>query len=148
MNVELKAANPVFLAVLNGSFFFAADLLKKLNFEYEISFVKIGSYSGLQSGPDLKTLVGLDENLTGRNVVIIEDIIDTGRTMNEIVRQLKEIHVFDIKIATLVIKPGSLAFAVKPDYTGFETPDDFLIGYGLDFNKQGRHFRDIYKIKI
>lgn len=147
MNKELKDSDPVFLPVLNGSFYFASDLLKQINFDYEISFVKIASYSGMKSGNNMKTLLGIDENLSGRNVVIIEDIIDTGRTIFKLQDQLKEIHVSDIKIASLIFKPRALKYNVNPDYSGFETGDEFLIGYGLDFDKKGRHYKDIYKLK-
>jgi hypoxanthine phosphoribosyltransferase len=145
MNVELNDTEPVFLAVLNGAFFFVADLLKHINFTCEISFVKIASYQGLESGTH-QTLIGLDENLEGRNVVVVEDIIDSGQTMFRLVQELKEIAVADIKIATLILKPNAVRYPVAPDYIGFETPEDFLIGYGLDYNKKGRHYKDIYKL--
>jgi hypoxanthine phosphoribosyltransferase len=146
INAELKDTNPVFIVVLNGAFFFAADLLKKINFDYEVSFVKIASYDGLTQGADQKTLIGLDENLEGRHVVLIEDIMDSGKTMFEISGQLKEIPVSDLKIATLIFKPNSIRYPIAPDFAGFEVPDDFLVGYGLDYNKRGRHYRDIYKL--
>jgi hypoxanthine phosphoribosyltransferase len=146
MNRELREAEPLFLVVLNGAFFFAADLLKELSFPYEVSFVKLASYEGMQSAGTMNTLIGLDEKLAGRCVVIVEDIIDTGRTISALIEQLRQMHVSDIKIATLILKPGSLQHAVRADYTGFEAPDEFLIGFGLDFNKKGRHFRDIFKI--
>jgi len=147
MNKELRDTNPVFLPILNGSFFFASDLLRDIDFTYELSFVKISSYEGLQSGPELKMLIGLDESLANRNIIIVEDIVDSGKTIFELKKQLKEIHVSDIKVATLVLKPASLTYPVTPDYVGFEAADEFLIGYGLDFDKKGRHFKDIYKIK-
>ena len=146
MNRAFAQSYPVFLPVLNGSFFFAADLMKRVDFEYEISFIKIASYSGLKSTDNIQTLIGFDENLARRNVVIIEDIIDTGKTMSELVKRLKEMHVSDIKIATLILKQGSLKYPVKPDFTGFEVENDFLVGYGLDYDKRGRHFKDIYKL--
>ncbi len=147
MNRDLTNTDPVFLAILNGSFYFASDLLKNIDFPYEISFVKIASYTGMNPGENMKTLIGVDENLGGRNIVIIEDIIDTGRTIFELSKQLKEIPVSDIKIASLIFKPGALKYNVKPEYVGFEAADDFLIGYGLDFDRKGRHYKDIYKLK-
>jgi len=146
MNEELAGTQPVFLAVLNGAFFFASDLLKRIDFEYEVSFVKVASYAGMESGKELKTLLGLDESLAGRTVVVIEDIIDTGKTIFELTGQLRNIGVSDIKIATLILKPGAVKFPIAAQYVGFEVPDAFLIGYGLDFNKQGRHYRDIYQV--
>jgi hypoxanthine phosphoribosyltransferase len=146
MNTELQETDPVFLSILNGAFFFAADLLKHINFTCEISFVKIASYQGIESGTH-QTLIGLDENLEGRNVVVVEDIIDSGQTMFRLMQELKKIPVSDIKIATLILKPNAVKYPVSPDYIGFETPENFLIGYGLDYNKKGRHLKDIYKIK-
>ncbi len=144
---DFKDKNPVFLPVLNGAFYFASDLFKHIDFDYEVSFVKMSSYSGMQSGEKLYRLIGFDENLANRSIIIIEDIIDTGRTMYELGNQLKEIAVSDIKIASLIFKPGALKFNISPDYVGFESGNDFLIGYGLDFDKKGRHYKDIYKLK-
>jgi hypoxanthine phosphoribosyltransferase len=147
MNEELCTLNPLFLSVLNGSFFFAADLLKEIEFPCEISFVKVASYEGTQSTGRLSTLIGLDENIRGRNVVVLEDIVDTGKTVHELCRQLQETGAASVRIAALIVKPQALRYDVKVDYKAFEAADEFLIGYGLDYNKQGRHYRDIYKIK-
>lgn len=147
MNRELAELNPVFLAVLNGAFFFAADLMKEIDFSCELSFVKISSYRGMQSSGIAETLIGLDENLTGRHIIIVEDIVDTGNTMHDLTLKLQEINPASVRIATLILKPDALQKNIKPDYTGFEVPDEFLIGYGLDYDKQGRHYKDIYKIK-
>ena len=143
---DLGDKNPTFLAVLNGAFFFAADLFKALDFNCHISFVKIASYEGLSSSGQVRQLLGLDENLKGKHVVIIEDIVDTGHTMHDLLIDLKKLEPASVKVATLLMKPEALKFPVKPDYIGFEVPDLFLIGYGLDYNKEGRHFNDIYKI--
>jgi len=147
MNAELEGTSPVFLPILNGSFFFASDLLRSIDFPYEVSFVKIASYVGMNSDSSIRTLIGADESLAYRNIIIIEDIIDTGKTVFELCRQLKEIPVSDIKIASLIFKPESLKYDVSPDYFGFVASNDFLIGYGLDFDKKGRHYKDIYKLK-
>lgn len=147
MNLELAELNPVFLAVLNGAFFFAADLMKEICFPCELSFVKISSYRGMQSSGVAETLIGLDENLGGRNIVIVEDIVDTGNTMHDLTQKLEKIKPASVRIATLILKPDALQKNVPLDYIGYEVPDEFLIGYGLDYDKQGRHFKDIYKIK-
>ena len=144
---DLAGKNPLFLAVLNGSFFFAADLLKLLDFDCEISFVKVATYSGMQSTGSTKTLLGLEENITGRHVVVLEDIVDTGFTMYELIKMLNAQKPASLRIATLIFKPDALKHDVKLDYIGFSVPDDFLIGYGLDYNKQGRHYNHIYKLK-
>jgi hypoxanthine phosphoribosyltransferase len=146
MDKDLAALNPVFLAVLNGAFFFAADLLREVNFTYEISFVKIRSYTGMQSG-EATTLLGLDENLRARHVVVVEDIIDTGKTLYHLQEELKKINAESVRIASLVNKPDAIQYPVHVDYKGFDVPNDFLVGYGLDYDKQGRNFRDIYKLK-
>jgi hypoxanthine phosphoribosyltransferase len=147
MNKDFEGSAPVFLPILNGSFFFASDLLRSIDFPYEVSFVKIASYVGMNSDHSITTLIGADESLAYRNIIIIEDIIDTGRTVFELSNQLKEIPVSDIKIASLIFKPESLKYDVSPDYFGFVASNDFLIGYGLDFDKKGRHYKDIYKLK-
>lgn len=147
MHKDLSGQNPVFLCVLNGAFFFAADLLKEIDFPCEISFVKVSTYSGMQSTGQAKTLIGLDENLKGRHVVIVEDIVDTGYTMLQLTEMMKNLGVESLKIATLILKPTALKHDIKLDYTGFEVADEFLVGYGLDYNKQGRNYKHIYKIK-
>jgi hypoxanthine phosphoribosyltransferase len=101
----------------------------------------------LQSSGEAKTLIGLDENLSGRNVVVLEDIVDTGHTMQKLVEMLKDLGAAGVRVATLILKPSALKYDVKLDYTGFEVPDEFLVGYGLDYNKQGRNYKHIYKIK-
>jgi adenylate kinase len=148
MERELAGLNPVFLAVLNGAFFFAADLLKEFYFSYELSFVKISSYKGLKSVGESRTLIGLDENIDGRNVVVLEDIVDTGGTMSALMKQLEELNPASLRIATLILKPAAAKYKIPLDYVGFEVPDDFLVGYGLDYDSQGRNYKDIYKIKV
>jgi len=146
MNKELHDKNPLFIAILNGSFMFASDLFHKLNFPCEITFVKLASYSGTKSTETVRQLIGFDEDLKGRNVVIIEDIIDSGLTIERVLQQLKEMGAADVKIATLLFKPNAFKAGYKIDYTGLEIPNDFIVGYGLDYNKHGRNFKDIYKI--
>jgi hypoxanthine phosphoribosyltransferase len=146
METDLSALKPVFVTVLNGAFFFAADLLREVNFTYEISFVKIRSYTGMQSGT-ASTLLGLDENLRARHVVVIEDIIDTGKTLNNLQEELKKIGTASVRIASLVCKPDAMQYPIHIDYKGFDVPSIFLVGYGLDYDELGRNFRDIYKLK-
>lgn len=147
MNLDLKDKKPLFLAVLNGSFLFAADLFKKLTIDCEISFVKLASYEGTQSTEKVKKLIGLNENIKGRTIVVLEDIVDTGITINEMMSQLMEHEPTEIKIATLLFKPAAYIKRVHLDYVGFEVPKFFLLGYGLDYDGLGRNLNDIYKIK-
>lgn len=148
MNEKLKDEKPLFLSILNGSFMFAADLFKCITLpDAEISFVKMASYEGENSTGVVKELLGLNEDITGRTVVVLEDIVDSGNTIKQIIEQLKNKKVKEVKVATLLFKPESLKEKIKPDYVGFEIPDDFIVGYGLDYNGKGRNLIDIYKIK-
>ncbi len=146
MNTELHDKNPLFVAVLNGSFMFASDLFHKLEFPCEITFVKLASYSGTQSTKTVRQLIGIDEDIVGRNIVIIEDIIDSGLTIERVLAQMQMIGAADIKIATLLYKPNAFKGSYAIDYIGLEIGNDFIVGYGLDYDKQGRNFKDIYKI--
>lgn len=146
LNRDYKEKNPLFLCILNGSFIFAADLFKKIDFPCEISFVKMASYSGTKSTENVRQLIGFDENVTGRSIVIIEDIIDSGLTMERVLEQLNAIGAAEIKIASLLYKPDAFKGNYAVDYIGMEIPNDFIVGYGLDYNQQGRNFKDIYKI--
>lgn len=144
INIDLKDKKPLFLAVLNGSFIFAADLMKKVNLECEISFMKLASYDGTSSTGIIKQLIGINEEIKGRTVVIIEDIVDTGNTLSTIMEQLKDLNAAEIKIATLLFKPDAYTKTIPIDYTAIVVPNDFLIGYGLDYNGLGRNLADIY----
>ena len=146
MNKQLHDKNPLFVAVLNGSFMFASDLFHKLEFPCEITFVKLASYSGTQSTETVRQLIGIDEDIVGRNIVIIEDIIDSGLTIERVLAQMQMIGAADIKIATLLYKPNAFKGSYPIDYIGLEIGNDFIVGYGLDYDKQGRNFKDIYKI--
>ncbi len=146
MNNDLKGKTPLFLIILNGSFMFAADLLKRINMECETSFVKLASYVGTESTSEVKQLIGLNEDIKGRTVVIVEDIVDTGITMESLLEQLDWRKPADVKIATLLFKPNALIKNLKIDYIGMEIPNDFIIGYGLDYDGFGRNLPDIYKI--
>jgi len=146
INNDLKGQNPLFICVLNGSFIFAADLLKKINIDCEISFVKLASYQGTSSTGDVKTLIGLDCDIRDRAVVIIEDIVDTGNTIVTLVNQLSTYNPKGIKIATLLFKPDAYEKHIKIDYIALEVPNDFLVGYGLDYDGLGRNLESIYSL--
>ena len=147
INKDLKGENPLFICVLNGSFMFAADLMKNITIPSEITFVRVASYRGTTSTGALKEIYGLEEEIEGRTIVIVEDIVDTGNTMNLVIDQLNCDNPKEIKIATLLFKPNALKFEVKLDYVALEIPNDFIVGYGLDYNGYGRNLKDIYKIK-
>jgi len=144
INAELKDDLPVFLAVLNGSFMFASDLLKQVTIPCEISFVKLASYHGTSSSGHITELLGLAENLSDRTVVIVEDIVDTGLTIELLVDELNKKKVKKIKIATALLKPGSYKKNIKIDYVGLEIQNEFVIGYGLDYDGLGRNLKDIH----
>jgi hypoxanthine phosphoribosyltransferase len=144
MNRELAEKKPLFLAVLNGSFVFAGDLLRELDMECEISFVKLSSYTGTSSTGKVKELIGLDRDISGRTVVVIEDIVDTGVTLDTLYTQLRAMGPADIRTATLLFKPAAYTKAIKVDYPAIEVPNDFLVGYGLDYDGLGRNLADIY----
>jgi len=146
INNDLKGQNPLFICVLNGSFIFAADLLKKVNIDCAISFIKLASYQGTSSTGDVKTLVGLDEDVNDRVVVIIEDIVDTGNTIVALVEQLSAYNPKTIKIATLLYKPEAYDKDITIDYIALEVPNDFIVGYGLDYDGLGRNLENIYTI--
>lgn len=147
ISADLNYKNPLFLVVLNGAFMFAADLLKRFDFNCEISFVKLSSYVGTQSTSVVREIIGLDEVLRGRTVVILEDIIDTGITMWNTIPKLRQLEAKDVKLATLLFKPKAFQKDYKIDYIGMEIPNDFIVGYGLDYDGLGRNYPDIYKLK-
>lgn len=144
INENLKDEKPLFLVVLNGSFMFAASLLKEINFPCEISFVKLASYEGTKSTGSVNELIGLSDELSGRNIVILEDIVDTGETLLKIHQLLTNKQVNSIKVATLLFKPDSYKKNITVDYTCFKIPNDFVVGYGLDYDGFGRNLKDIY----
>jgi len=146
INADFEGKNPLFLAVLNGSFVFAADLLRKITIPCNISFVKFASYSGTSTTSEVKELIGLSENIKGRHVVIVEDIIDTGITMDLILNNLNKLEPAELKIACFCHKPDAFKKSFKIDYTGMNIPDAFIVGYGLDYDGWGRNLPDIYRI--
>ena len=146
MNADLKGKNPLFLIVLNGAFMFASDLLKRVEIPAQLSFVKVSSYCGTCSSGNVTELIGLNEDVKGRTVIIIEDIVDSGRTMYGMVEKLKSMGVGELRIATLFFKPEALRYDLKIDYAAMEIPNDFIVGYGLDYDGYGRNLRDIYTL--
>lgn len=146
INRDMTGKNPLFIAILNGSFMFVSDLFKKLTIPCEISFVKLSSYQGTQTTENVKTLIGLDENVKDRNIIIIEDIVDSGHTIEDILNNLKQYSPSDVRVATLLFKPRAYQKKIKLDYVGIEIPNDFIVGYGLDYDGEGRNLSDIYKI--
>ncbi|NQT77438.1 MAG: hypoxanthine phosphoribosyltransferase [Bacteroidetes bacterium] len=146
INKDMEGRDPLFLCVLNGAFIFASDLLKKVTVDCEISFVKLSSYVGTQTTNTVRELIGLDQMLSGRTVVIVEDIIDTGITMAYTLEKLRKLGASDVRIATLLFKPEAFKKNYAIDYVGIVIPNDFIVGYGLDYDGHGRNYPDIYKI--
>ncbi len=143
---DYKDKNPIFIAILNGAFIFAADLFKSLTIDAEISFIKLASYKGMKSSGQVITAIGLDIEIFDRHVVILEDIVDTGKTLNEFLPQLWHQQPASLKIVALLHKPDAALYPLKVDYTGFEIPDKFVVGYGLDYNGRGRNTASIYQL--
>lgn len=141
---DVKKSFPLFIVVLNGSFIFAADLVKLLKFPCEISFVKLASYQGTGSTGQVSELIGLTENIENRTVVIVEDIIDTGNTLEKLYELLKDKKAKEIKTVTLLFKPEAYKKTIPVDYVGIQIKNEFVVGYGLDYNGLGRNLRDIY----
>lgn len=146
INQDLADENPLFVSVLNGSFMFTSDLMKHLNMPCELSFVKLASYEGTSSTGKVKELVGLNNDITGRTVVIVEDIVDTGFTMERLIETLRQRNPKDIRIATLLVKPDKLQVKLDIHYVAMNIPNDFIVGYGLDYDGLGRNYRDIYTV--
>ena len=146
INRDLDGKNPLLLAVLNGSFIFAADLIRHITIPCEISFVKLASYQGTTSTGEIKEVIGLNEDLAGRTVVIVEDIIDTGLTMKRMIESLGTRNPASIHICSLLVKPDKLQVPLNIEYVAMEIPNDFIVGYGLDYDQQGRQLRDIYTV--
>ncbi|MBS1761413.1 MAG: hypoxanthine phosphoribosyltransferase [Bacteroidetes bacterium] len=143
---DYKDKRPLFIGILNGSFIFAADLFKKLQIEAEISFIKLASYKGTRSTGNVITSIGLDESLKGRHVIILEDIVDTGKTLKEFLPQLYDQQPASLKVTSLLHKPDALQHPIKIDYLGFNVPNKFLLGYGLDYDGLGRNLKEIYRL--
>ncbi len=143
---DYEGKNPIFIAILNGSFMFAADMFKSIKGPAEIVFIKLASYKGTKSTGNVITSIGLDEPLEGRHVVIIEDIVDTGNTLTKFLPQLYNQQPASLKIAALLQKPEALEHPLDVDYVGFSVPNKFLLGFGLDYDGQGRNLAEIYQL--
>ena len=147
INHDMKNVNvPLFLSILNGSFMFTADLLKRIQFPCEVSFIKIASYEGTSSTGTINELIGLKEDIEGRTVIVVEDIVDTGHTLEKLYSELRKKNPAKILIATLLFKPESYKGDIKIDYVGKSIPNDFIVGYGLDYDGLGRNLPDIYTL--
>ena len=147
MNAELKNEDVIFIGVLNGAFMFASDLLRKISFNAQVSFVKLTSYKGTISSGNVRRLIGINEELKDKTVVIIEDIIDTGHTIENTINQIKGFRPRQVFVATLLLKPEFYNKNIKLDYVGFRIPKDFVVGYGLDYQGFGRNLRGLYKLE-
>ena len=146
INRDMADKNPLLLAVLNGSFMFAADLMKNITIPCEISFVKLASYQGTQSTGEVKEVIGINEDLAGRTVIIVEDIVESGLTIQRMLDSLGTRNPDSIDVCTLLIKPDRLKVDLDIKYVAFSIPNDFILGYGLDYDQQGRNLRDIYTL--
>lgn len=144
---DMDGKNPLLLAVLNGAFIFAADLMREITIPCEISFVKLASYQGTTSTGKVKEIIGINETLKDRTVIIVEDIIESGLTMKRMVESLGTREPESVHICSLLVKPDKLETELDIEYKAFDVPNDFILGYGLDYDQQGRHLKDIYNLK-
>ncbi len=147
INEDYKDKTPVFLPILNGSFIFAADLIKEISIACKVSFVKVSSYSGAQSTGQIKTLIGHDASLFNQNLIIVEDIVDSGLTLEKIMEELRELGTKSVEVVSLLRKKPAREKGVDVKYIGFEIESEFVLGYGLDYDGLGRNLKDIYKLK-
>lgn len=143
---DLEGKNPLFLGILNGSFMFAADLFRRITIPAEISFVKLASYEGTASTGVIKEVIGLSESINGRTIVVVEDIVDTGCTMQKLLENLGTRSPESIHVCTLLLKPEKLKVPLDVEYVALEIPNDFIVGYGLDYDGYGRNLKDIYTV--
>lgn len=146
INKDYKDKRPLFISILNGSFMFAADLFKHLTIEAEICFIKLASYKGMRSTGHVTTAIGLDQDLFGREVIIIEDIVDTGKTLGHFLPKLNHMQPNTLKIVALLHKPDATQVSVRIDYLGFSIPNKFVVGYGLDYDGLGRNLKEILQL--
>jgi hypoxanthine phosphoribosyltransferase len=147
LNLDYEGKVPLFIGVLNGSFLFMADLMKEIDTSCEIAFIKVSSYKGDSSTGTIKEVIGLDMDLKNRDIIIVEDIVDTGLTLSYILKAIKEKEPASINVCTLLYKPQALKTEIDEiTYVGFEMPTEFVVGYGLDYNGLGRNLKDIYRV--
>lgn len=146
ISADYAGKNPLVLAILNGSFVFAADLFRALTIDAEISFIKLASYKGTTSTGNVITAIGMEEDLYERHIIVMEDIIDTGKTLSSFIPDLLHRNPASLRIATFLTKPEALQYDVKADYVGFEIPDKFVVGYGLDYDGHGRNLPELFQL--
>lgn len=146
LNSDLKGKDVIFIGILNGCFMFASDLFKLIKLDCRITFLKVASYQGTRSTGTVKSLIGINENIKDKVVVVLEDIVDTGETLENILSQLKGYEPAEIRIATFLFKPDAFKKSYKVDYVGIEIPNDFIVGYGLDYDGYGRNLPEIYTL--
>lgn len=146
INSDYEGKRPLFIAILNGSFMFASDLFKRLTIEAELCFIKLASYKGMKSSGKVVTSIGLEEDLFGKDVIIVEDIVDTGKTLHNFLPKLMHQQPRSLRIAALLHKSEATSYPLKIDYIGFDIPDKFVVGYGLDYDGLGRNLREIYQV--
>lgn len=146
INRDLAGKDPLFISVLNGAFMFTSDLMKKVTIPSEVSFVKLASYQGVSSTGVVKEVIGLNDDILDRTIVIVEDIVDTGLTMQRLLETLGTRNPKEIYIASLLVKPEKLQIDIEVDYVAFEIPNDFILGYGLDYDGYGRNLPEIYTV--
>lgn len=146
INKDYAGKKPLFIAILNGSFMFASDLFKHLDIEAELCFIKLASYKGMKSSGNVVTSIGLEDDLFGKEVIIVEDIVDTGKTLHNFLPKLLHQQPKSMRIATLLHKSAATEFPLTLDYVGFDIPNKFVVGYGLDYDGLGRNFKEIYQV--
>jgi hypoxanthine phosphoribosyltransferase len=146
INKDYAGKKPLFIAILNGSFMFASDLFKSLSLEPELCFIKLASYKGMKSSGKVVSTIGLEEDIFGKDVIIVEDIVDTGKTLHHFLPKLLHSQPKSLKIATLLHKPEATEFPLTLDYIGFTIPNKFVVGYGLDYSGLGRNLKEIYQL--
>ena len=147
INKDYQNKKPLFICVLNGSFMFASELIGRFESECEVAFIGLKSYKGTERSDNIKTISGLNKDIKNRNVIIVEDIIDSGFTMDFLLKTIKKENPESVRIATLLLKPDALQIDIQPDYIIKKIPNDFIVGFGLDYKELGRNLRNIYKIK-
>ena len=146
INKDYAGKRPLFIAILNGSFMFASDLFKQLSIEAELCFIKLASYKGMKSSGNVVTSIGLEDDLFGKEVIIVEDIVDTGKTLHNFLPKLMHQQPRSMKIAALLHKSAATEYPLTMDYVGFDIPNKFVVGYGLDYDGLGRNFKEIYQV--
>jgi hypoxanthine phosphoribosyltransferase len=146
INDDYQNKNPLFIAVLNGSFMFASDLMKRVDVRSELTFIKVNSYEGTESTGSIKEMIGIGQSITDRHIVIIEDIVDTGHTITHLLNEMNKMDPSSIEVVTLFSKPESHETKLYIKYTGFDIPNKFIVGYGLDYDGYGRNYQDVYQL--